>query len=265
MSSGLSLVEEEKCKAIWDPWFKAGSWNVQLFTSGESAEFQIPKVIKNIKDKVQDSEALKEIESELLKYAKSLKFPHDGEASRGKFMFCFDFKFKRSTPHGIFVKKAVYDKYWSWHKPYFYLLIWANDKQKRYIHQIREPSKYRVIWLPSAKPYVDEEAYYDITEDCEEIKIPDAPIKFPKPTEDLSVVESYAIIFAANRWADNNFKGEFQINADDMQRARELLNKSNREILILLLRDTKILKPISVKKLRKRIKRLKRKREHAKP
>lgn len=225
--TGLNLGPEDICKAKFKPWFEAGGWTVQEFTNKQSAEFQIPEVIKSVMSCTKP-EGLAIIEAELKKYAASMNFPHDGEATRGQFMFCFDYKsIQKSVNNQVLAVKEDYDKYWSWHKPFFYLLFYTQNTDKIYIHEIRDPIKadYQVRPLPRYKDgkIVGSVSYYNVTADCVELKVPEVPITFPKPPEDMSIAESYAMIFAANRWADQGYRGKFEgWTEDDLIKAKIL-------------------------------------------
>jgi len=216
----FSLKDEEICKEKWQPWFNAGAWKVQYFTSPKSAEFQIPKGLPEKLDNLMRS------------WAACLNFPHDGEAVRGQFMFCFDFKYHGNTSHGIWIMKADYDKYWSWRKPWFYVLVWADDRQKRYIHQIRNPVKahYKIKSLHTCEGSID---YYDIPDAhwIEAEKLPDMPIKIPA---NLSTVDSFALQLAINSWVENDFKGEFAVKDEDKYEAKKILASTHPRMVVKL-------------------------------
>lgn len=238
----FTLEQEQICIAKWKPWFNAGDWTVQHFTSAESAEFKIPTVTQEIEHLTSiNAAASKFIEIELKKYAKSMQFPFDGLAVRGRFMFCFDYKFKPNTSRGIWIQKADYDKYWSWHKPWFYLLIWAADQQKRYIHQIRDhiQSNYAVKDCEGSDGSIIE--YYAIPEsECLEAdKTRDVPIKIPLEASDQ---ESIAYIFAVNRWVESDFKSKFVVTNQDQLNAAEILRTRNPRLKLLLRKVLRVMR-----------------------
>lgn len=216
----FDLIQENECIEKFKPWFEARGWTVQHFTNAKSAEFQISDVLNKIKTRT-NPEDLKSIDIELKKHAKSLNFPHDGEATRGAFMFCFDYKHIDNSSKGIWVIKEAYNKYLSWKKPYFYLLFYAADTGKLYSHQIRDPKE---------AGYEDDDSiygtykdiYYNVTKDCVELSHADAPITFPKPIDEMSAIESFALMLAGNRWTEQGYKGEFEGYTDeDLAKARE--------------------------------------------
>jgi hypothetical protein len=229
----FELNGEQVCKAKWASWFKDGGWSVTDLTQKASGQLQIPALLNKIRPSVKDDEALSIVKRELLTYLSNLNFPCDGDCHRGRFMFCFDFKFIGNSKHGIFANKADYDKYWSWRKPWFYLFFYVADRDKRYMHQIRNPAEY---------PQVLDGAYYDVTRDCFEAEDYKIPITFPIPTADMSELESLALIFAANRWCDNGCKEEVAITPADYAEARPLLNKSHPLISKVLRKSAKALK-----------------------
>jgi len=216
--SGLDLYGEEKCKKMWKPWFDAGGWRVQDFTKPETAKFQISDILNKIKNS-EDKEMLRPL---LYNFLNCFDFPHDGEATRGRFTFCFDYKYKPDTRYGIWIKVKDYNKYWSYHKPWFYILVWAEDRQKRYMHQLCNPAKYPKCLL--------DYYYYKIPDDdwWEPNPMLQMPIMVP---ENLSDVNSLAFIFAVNREPHNP-----TINADDKAKARKIVTSQKREILKIMRR-----------------------------
>jgi hypothetical protein len=87
------------------------------------------------------------------------------------------------------------------------------DQDKRYTHQVRDPAKYKLVLNG---------AYYDVTEDCFEAKDYKLPVKFLKPTADMSEQESLALIFAVNEWCDNGCKGSIRITPEHSAKAQKL-------------------------------------------
>ncbi|MCL2643490.1 MAG: hypothetical protein FWD52_08300 [Candidatus Bathyarchaeota archaeon] len=221
----FDLSAENICIEKFKPWFEDRGWTVQHFTNAKSAEFQIPDVLNKIKP-CTPPENLKFIEIELKKFADSMDFPHDGEATRGAFMFCFDYKYIDNSSKGIWVIKEAYNKYLSWKKPYFYLLFYAADTGKLYSHQIRDPKEAGYEEDDSIYgKYKD--IYYNLTKDCVELSHTDVPITFPKPTDEMSEVESFALMLAGNRWTEQGYKGEFEGYTDeDLAKAREFFEQS---------------------------------------
>lgn len=161
-SDKFHLKLESFCKKVWNPWFEAGHWTVIDFTQPKSALYQIPAGIS-------EEERFK-IKSLL----KSLKFPHDLDITRGTITWMADYKFKVKTNRGIWIKTKDYDKYYALNAP-FLILIWCDDREARYIHTIRDdPSKYRFVEYGGV-------GYYDIEEDCVEVKHPDVILENPIP------------------------------------------------------------------------------------
>lgn len=209
----FTLKPEEICKAKFKPWFDAGGWTVHDLTRAKSANFQIPEILANIKNP--SDKAF--LEPALYAYVKSVEMPHDGEAVRGRFMFCFDYKYHAITKYGLAIRKAAYDKYWSWKKPWFYVLQWAADRDKGYIHQIRDPVKagYRVT-------HYGGHPYYNVEQDCVEAgPIPNIPVVIP---DDLSSIDSLAWNIALNRWVESDFRGKYEPTAEERSKAVELLS-----------------------------------------
>jgi hypothetical protein len=230
MMSGLNLEPEDICKEKFKPWFEAGGWIVQDFTQPETRRTQIPKILKNLKKLGASDEIIDSVKSSFYGYAKSIMFPHDGEATRGAFMFCFDYKFHKITRYGIGVAKKDYDKYWSWHKPWFYLLIYAADRQMRYTHQLRDPIRagYNVTTYGGYE-------YYNIEPACTPAgKLPGIPVKIPS---ELSALESIAWNISINRWAKNNFQGTYEPTNEDLNVALDLLNLRSHRPMGLMLRQ----------------------------
>ena len=214
---GLDLTGEEKCKRAFKPWFDAGGWTVQDYTDPESANFQIPGILSEL-HYAADRERLR---PKLYDYVKSRKFQHDGDATRGGFLFSFDYKYHAVSYAGLGIKKADYNKYWRLNKPWFYVLLYAEDKQKIYTHQLRDPDKacYKVTLYGGYE-------YYNVEDDCVEAKFPDFPFTFPMLTEEMSGIESIALIIAFGRWADNSFKAPFEHwTEDDLQEARRIIER----------------------------------------
>ena len=132
----------------------------------------------------------------------SVRFPYDGTAVRGALVIFFDYKLiKKSVRGQVFAVQEDYDKYWSWHKPWFYLLLYAENTGMFYTHQIRDPVKadYKIENLPHYDATGCQDgtvSYYNITLDSVEAKYPEYPITFPVPTEDMTDVESLALTIA---------------------------------------------------------------------
>src|SRR5664279_1325187 len=102
---GLNLVPEDICKEKFKPWFEAGHWIVQDLTQPDTRKTQIPEILADIESKGATSIVINKVSDSFYGYAKSIQFPHDGEATRGMFMFCFDYKYHEKTRYGIGIKK----------------------------------------------------------------------------------------------------------------------------------------------------------------
>ena len=206
------LLPEEICKKKWAPWFERGGWTVTDLTQKESGQLQISELMAKLQPKL-DSEKSEYVKHALLTYLSNLHFPHDGDAHRGRFLFSFDYKYIKNSQYGIFAEKKDYDKYWSWRKPWFYILFYVEDRDKRYMHQVRDPAKYERVL---------DGAYYNVTKDCFEAEDYKLPVKFPKPTANMSEHESVALIFAVNEWCDNGCKGSIRITPEHLTKAQKL-------------------------------------------
>jgi len=163
-SKKFNLEMEAFCKKVWEPWINAGKWILIDLTQPKTASFQI-----------EEKPWTPEIKKEVRNYFNTFKFPHDFEIIRNVEHWICDYKFKCKTSDGIGIEREDYDKYFNSEIPCFLLFIWANDKKKRFIHWVHNPSKYKV------KDYGTEAEFYDITEDCIEPALCDVPLKGPIP------------------------------------------------------------------------------------
>ena len=241
--SGLNLEPEAICKEKFAPWFKAGGWKVQDMTQSETENYQFPQILAELQTLGASPEIRDLVERNLYGYAKAIELPHDGEATRGQFMFCFDYKYHKITRLGIGIKTDDYDKYWSWHKPWFYLLIYAEDRKMRYTHQLRDPLKagYKVRFYGGFK-------YYNIEPDCVPVdKLPNVPVIIPS---EISPMESIAWNISIDRWVSNNFEGSFEPTNDDLGAALKMLNLRSYNFMRLKLRE--IPNPLNSALLKKR-------------
>lgn len=223
----FELNYEQVCKAKWASWFKDGGWTVTDLTQKESGQLQLPALIDKLRPSFKDDNAEQVVKSELLSYLRNLHFPHDGDAHRGRFLFSFDYKHISNSGQGIFAKREDYDKYWSWQKPWFYLFFYVADRDKRYMHQLRDPSiaKYPLEWHG---------IYYNVTRDCYEAEDYKMPVTFAVPTANMSELSSLALIFAVNEWCDNGCKGDITVTPKHLAKARPLLNKPHPLIRMVL-------------------------------
>jgi hypothetical protein len=142
-------------------------------------------------------------------------------------MFCFDYKHIDNSSKGIWTIKKDYNKYFDLKKPYFYLLIYTADTDKIYSHQIRDPIKAGYDDENNGIYGTYRDIYYNIKkEDCVELSHTDVPIIFPKTIDELSIVESFALMLAGNRWTEQGYKGEFEGYTDeDLAKAREFFEQ----------------------------------------
>lgn len=187
----FNLTPEERCKEHWEPWFKRGKWSVMDFTQPKSAQFQIPDLLKRLEPYMKNVQAAKAIiNRELLTFLVNLRFPFDGIATRGKFMFCFDYKFIRNSSKGLAIERDAYDKYWKWQLPWLYILLYANDKDKLWIHQIQDPSKLK-LFAPT------ELDHYDVTKHSWQPISPEVPFAIEIPT---SLEQAIAQILKINEF-----------------------------------------------------------------
>lgn len=163
-SKKFNLEMEAFCKKVWEPWINAGRWILIDLTQPKTASFQ-----------VEEKPWSPEVKRDVRIYLSTLKFPHDLEINRRDEHWIGDYKFKCKTAQGIGVEKEDYDKYFSLGVPNFLLFIWANDRKRRLIHRVQNPSKYNI------KDFGTELEFYDITEDCIEPAQHDVPLKGPLP------------------------------------------------------------------------------------
>ena len=203
--SGLDLGGERKAKQAFDSWFKAGGWAVQDMTQSETEKFQFPDILVTFRKLGAPQQAIDYAAQNFYGYADAIKLPHDGEASRGNFMICFDYKYHKTIKFGMGVEQEAYDKYLSSNKTWFYLLIYVDDAKKRYIHQIQDPVKagYKVE-LYGGKPY-----YTLPPTDYWEALEPNFPVEWPT-FEGLSLRKSMALQISISDWAYNGFVGAFK-------------------------------------------------------
>lgn len=228
--SDFSLREEQICIEKWKQWFDAGGWLVLNMTQAKSAKFQIPKIL----DILHNSDDRYALSNALYNFVNGLEFKHDGIATRGRFSFNFDYKYHQRTPYGNWIKKADYDKYYSWNLPLFYILSWAEDKQKRFMHQLRDPAIYK------AEPVGAEGiAYYKIP-DSDWVE-PDAMFdkQFTVP-ESMSELDSKAFIFAVNDWVKSGYHGRPVITKDNRAQARMQYASKAENYIRILRRSIKI-------------------------
>lgn len=216
--SGLDLSGERKCKQAFASWFKAGGWAVQDMTQSETERYQFPEILDKLRKLGAPEDAIDFAGQNYYGLADAIKLPHDGEASRGKLMICFDYKYKNTIKLGMGIKKAAYDKYFSSNKPWFYLLIYVGDTKKRYIHQIK--AGYKVAKYGGVEHYViPSEDYWEASE-------PDFPVELPT-LDGLSIQQSIALTLALENWAYNGFEGEFKgIQDNDLKRADAIWHSS---------------------------------------
>jgi hypothetical protein len=116
--------------------------------------------------------------------------------------------------------KAKYDKYVSWKKPWFYVLIYVGDTKKRYIHQLQDPKKrdYEV------EKYGGVDYYTIPPTDYWEAAEPDFPVKLPE-LDGLSPQQSLALSLALDDWARSGFSIEFKgFQDDDLKKADAILH-----------------------------------------
>jgi hypothetical protein len=214
----LDLSGEEICKNAFEPWFTAGGWKVEDFTAPKTAEFQIPEIVGSLKNQ-DDKEYL---EKALLEYVKAINFPYDGVAKRGKFEICFDYKFKHTIKNGLGIRKKDYDKYFSWKKPWFYLLIYVDDIKQRFIHQIQNPKDFEIKYYGCIQHYVlPSETYWETAQ-------PDFRVELPTFDENMSIKESIALTIAFEECAYDNFTGKFQgVTKNELIRAERILESRN--------------------------------------
>jgi len=160
----FNLEMEAFCKKVWEPWINAGRWILIDLTQPKTASFQ-----------VEEKPWSPEVKGDVRIYLSTLKFPHDLEIIRRDEHWIGDYKFKCKTAQGIGIEKEDYDKYFSLGVPNFLLFIWANDRKKRLIHRVQNPSKYKI------KDFGTEKEYYVIDDDCIEPAQTDVPLKGPIP------------------------------------------------------------------------------------
>ena len=152
--------KEAFCVKIWKPWFEAGGWATHDLTLAESAKVRF-----------------RDLEATEIKIG---KFPHDVDMYRGAWEHWYaDYKFIRNTSHGVWIEKDTYDKFYEIYRksgvPCYLILIWANDRKKRYMLQVkRNPEEYKLeklIDYDSGK----EKLFYNVEPDIEE-RAPHEPI-----------------------------------------------------------------------------------------
>jgi hypothetical protein len=220
--SGLNLSGERKCKQAFASWFKAGGWAVQDMTQPETEKYQFPEILNELRERGAPTGAVEYAGQKYYGYAKAIELPHDGEASRGNFMICFDYKYHKTIKYGMGLEKETYDKYVSWKKPWFYILIYVDDTKKRYIHQIQDPKKRGYI----VDKFGGVDHYIIPSTDYWEASEPNFPVKLPT-LEGLSTQQSIALTFALEDWAYNDFEGEFKgIQDNDLKRADAICHSS---------------------------------------
>ena len=214
----FELNGERVCKAKWAEWFKAGGWIVQDFTKPESAKLQIAKFPVEYQQIIRD-------------FLNCFNFPHDGEATRKRFTFCFDYKYHRSTPYGIWIEKEDYDKDFSYQKRWFYYLMWAEDKQKRFMHQLRNPINYKV------KPVGEAGTPYYMIPDADWVEPDNMLNKLFTIPEALSDRDSLAFQFAVTQWVESGHHGDPVITKADKVKAERMF-KSLKPGFVTVLRET---------------------------
>lgn len=210
----FNLDPEVICKQKWEPWFKRGKWNVMDFTQPKSANFRIVDLLKSL-EPLEERKKIS-IDKELRIFLSNLRFPFDGIAIRGPFMFSFDYKYKERSPHGIAIEKEDYDKYWRWQLPLLYLLIYEADKNKLLMHQIRDPSVFELF------RFTEETPHYDITEYCY-LPIPASKqigIQIPSSFE-----EAIAQLLKINEIAESPIETDATPGIEHFFDARKMLNK----------------------------------------
>jgi len=187
-------------------------------------------------------EQLSRLKKQLYDFIGWFDFPHDGEAVRERFTFCFDYKYKSNTSRGIWLEKEHYDKYWGYRKPWFYILVWAADRQKRFIHQLRDPTEYEVERVQTRSDSADKIAYYKIPD--EDWWEPDNALdKLFMVPENLSDIDSLAFQSAVNRWAESGHKGLPTITDKDRVEALKILESPKRGTLRILRSAAKLRRP----------------------
>ena len=212
----FDLSPEEKCKQRWAPWFKRGKWSIIDFTQPKSAQLQILDLLKSIEPYMKNGQAAKAIiNRELLTFLVNLRFPFDGIATRGAFMFCFDYKFIRNSSKGLAIAKDAYDKYWRWQLPWFYILLYTNDKGKLWMHQIQDPSKLNLF----AHTELD---HYDVTKHSWEPINPEVPFAIEIPT---SVEQAIAQILKINEFEKAYVQYDATPSLVHYAKAKEILVK----------------------------------------